>query len=198
MDVVSGLLCPDLDGPASFAGELAWPALVAKARGQTVYWNAWGGDDPINRYIQWAARSVQKEFGVEVRHVKLADTAEAVTRVLAEKAAGKVTRGSVDLLWINGQNFAAMKEHGLLHGPFTQMLPNFQLVDTTTKPTSNDFTVPVDGLEAPWSMAQFVFIYDTARVTDAPRDRPTARMGQSASGTIHVSAAARLSGHDIP
>jgi putative thiamine transport system substrate-binding protein len=32
-----------------------------------------------------------------------------------------------------------------------------------------DFTVPVEGLEAPWGMAQIVFIYDTARVSDPPR-----------------------------
>jgi putative thiamine transport system substrate-binding protein len=89
--------------------------------------------------------------------------------VLAEKAAGKTARGSVDLIWINGENFAALKEHGLLYGPFTQSLPNFRLVDTNNKPTLNDFTVPVDGLEAPWSMAQFVFLYDTHRLARPPR-----------------------------
>jgi putative thiamine transport system substrate-binding protein len=155
---------------SALAGDASgWGAIVAKARGQKVYWNAWGGDDRINAYIDWASRAVQKQFDVEVHHVKLTDTAEAATRVLAEKAAGKSSNGSVDLIWINGQNFAAMKEHGLLYGPFTQSLPNFRLVDTNNKPTQSDFTVPVDGLEAPWSMAQFVFLYDTARVINPPR-----------------------------
>ena len=31
----------------------------------------------------------------------------AVARVVAEKAAGQLTGGSVDLIWINGENFAA-------------------------------------------------------------------------------------------
>ncbi|MEO8426193.1 MAG: ABC transporter substrate-binding protein, partial [Verrucomicrobiota bacterium] len=153
-------------------GEADWSSITAKARGQTIYWNAWGGDDRINAYIDWASRAVRDQFGVEVRHVKLTDTAEAVTRVLAEKAAGKNDKGSVDLIWINGENFAAMKKHGLLYGPFTQTLPNFPLVDTGSKPTLTDFTVPVDGLEAPWSMAQFVFLYDTARLADPPRTPP--------------------------
>ena len=155
--------------PLSAAETNDWPGTLAAARGQTVFWNAWGGDDRINAYLDWAASEVKQRFGVEVRQVKLGDTAEAVTRVLAEKAVGKNDQGSADLIWINGENFAAMKQHGLLYGPFTDRLPNFRFVDTTGKPTLTDFTVPVEGLEAPWSMAQFVFLYDTARVPHPPR-----------------------------
>ncbi len=155
--------------PCSNAGDSGWPTTLAKARGQIVYWNAWGGDGRINAYIQWACKEAQKRFGIEVRHVKLSDTAEAVNRVLAEKAAGKTKNGSIDLIWINGENFAAMKKQHLLYGPFTEKLPNFGWVDTENKPTLSDFTVPVEGLEAPWSMAQFVFLYDSAQVPHPPR-----------------------------
>lgn len=153
---------------ASEKNSKEWQATLAEARGQTVYWNAWGGDERSNSYIAWAAREVRSRFQVEVRHVKLGDTAEATSRVLAEKAAGKNSHGSVDLIWINGENFAALKEHRLLHGPFTDQLPNFKLVDTVNQPTLTDFTLPVDGLEAPWSMAQFVFHYDSARIAQPP------------------------------
>lgn len=146
-----------------------WPTTLAKARGQTVFWNAWGGDDRINAYIDWAARESKRRFGIDVRHVKAGDTAEVVSRVLAEKAGGRNEAGSTDLIWINGENFAAMKKHALLFGPFTSRLPNFQWVDTLHKPTLLDFTVPVDGLEAPWSMAQLVFLHDTARLAVPPR-----------------------------
>lgn len=154
------------------ASDSDWSSTLAQARGQTVYWNAWGGDDRMNAYIEWTAREMKRQFGVDVRHVKLSDTAEAVTRVLAEKAAGQTHRGSADVIWINGENFAAMKRHGLLFGPFTDRLPNYALVDTNTLPTLIDFTVPVDGLEAPWSMAQFVFLYDRVRVPRPPRTMP--------------------------
>ncbi len=61
-------------------------------------------------------------------------------------------------MWINGENFAAMKRDGLLGEPFTQDLPNFKWVDTVNKPTTLiDFSVPTDGLEAPWGMAQLTF-----------------------------------------
>ncbi len=155
--------------PAFGAENPSWTDILNKARGQTVYWNAWGGDPRINSHIQWACKEAQKRFGVDVRHVKLSDTADAVNRVLAEKAAGKTDKGSTDLIWINGENFAAMKRQNLLYGPFTEKLPNFRLVDTENKPTLSDFTVPIEGLEAPWSMAQFVFLYDTAQLQNPPR-----------------------------
>jgi putative thiamine transport system substrate-binding protein len=159
--------------PGAQGAELSWEAIVAQARGQTVFWNAWGGDERINGYIAWVGRRVAEDHGVSLRHVKLADTADAVARVLAEKAAGRGDGGSVDLIWINGENFAAMKAHGLLFGPFTERLPNFQLVDFADKPTTLiDFTVPTEGLEAPWGMAKIVFIYDSARVKGTPGSIP--------------------------
>jgi putative thiamine transport system substrate-binding protein len=147
-----------------------WKAVLTEARGQTVYFNAWAGSERINDYIDWIGERVSAEYGITLTHVKLADTADAVARVLAEKAAGRTSGGSVDLIWINGENFAAMKAQSLLFGPFAESLPNYQWVDNLGKPTTRvDFTVPVDGLEVPWGMAQIVFLHDTARVSEPPR-----------------------------
>ncbi len=156
---------------AAGASAQDWNAIVKKARGQTVFWNAWAGDEKINAYIAWVGEQTARRYGVTVRHVKLGDTAEAVARVVAEKAAGRDEGGSVDLIWINGENFAAMKRNGLLFGPWTAQMPNLALVDFNGKPTTRvDFTVPVDGLEAPWGMAQIVFNYDSAHVAEPPRN----------------------------
>jgi putative thiamine transport system substrate-binding protein len=147
-----------------------WPAVETEARGQTVYFHAWGGDPRRNDFIAWAGAEVAARFGVEVVHVKLSDTAEAVARVVAEKAAGRETGGAVDLVWINGPNFAAMKAQDLLFGPWAEAVPNWAYVDVEGKPgVRSDFTVPTDGLEAPWGMAQVVFYHDTARLPDPPR-----------------------------
>ncbi len=144
-------------------------ALTA-ARGQTVYFNAWGGDSRINDFIAWVGGEVWARFGIKLEHVKLADTAEAVTRVLGGKVAGQLDGGGIDLIWINGENFAAMKQHGLLFGPILHLLPNMKFVDPGTKPSIlSDFTVPTDGMEAPWGMAQLVFFHDSARVAQPPR-----------------------------
>ncbi|MCG6858890.1 MAG: ABC transporter substrate-binding protein, partial [Salaquimonas sp.] len=142
-----------------------WQSIEKAARGQTVYFNAWGGAGNINDYIAWAGAEVEKRYGVRVVHVKLDDTANAVAKVVAEKAAGHDDGGSIDLIWINGENFAAMKRQGLLLSPgWADKLPNWRYVDWKTKPTvRTDFTVPTDGQEAPWGMAKLVFYNDTAR-----------------------------------
>ncbi len=158
---------------ASSFGASAWDAVLAKARGETVYWNAWGGDERTNAFIDWVSQEMQARYGVTVRQVKLSDTSEAVTRVLAEKTAGRDKDGSIDLIWINGPNFLSMKSKGLLYGPFADSLPNYRFVDTTTKQSNViDFTIPVEGMESPWRLAQFVFNDDSARVKDAPHAIP--------------------------
>ena len=150
-----------------------WKAVKQAAEGQTVYWHAWGGSNAINDYIRWAGDRLAERHGVTVEHVKLKDTADAVSRVIAEKSAGKDQGGSVDLIWINGENFAAMKEKGLLFGPWAEDVPNWKYVDIEGKPAvTSDFTVPTDGLEAPWGMAQIIFYHDTAHLTDPPRSIP--------------------------
>ena len=143
-----------------------WQDTLTAARGQTVYWNAWGGDQRTNDFIAWVGEQTQERYGVSVEQVKLSDTAEAISRVIAEKSAGKDTGGAVDLIWINGPNFLAMKDAGLLHGPFVSDLPNAQFVDLGAgSAASVDFTVPVEGMESPWRLAKFVFAHDSARVT---------------------------------
>jgi putative thiamine transport system substrate-binding protein len=154
----------------ALAQPLAWDIVVAKARGQTVNWNAWAGDESANAFIAWVGAEVEQRYGVRINHVKLKDTVEAVTRVVAEKAAGRDAGGTVDLIWINGPNFLTMKQQSLLFGPFTQVLPAFAKVDVThTRSNVVDFTIPVDGLESPWRRAQVVFVHDSKRVPAAPR-----------------------------
>lgn len=147
----------------------AWEAVLEEADGQHVYFHAWGGDPRRNAFIDWAGDTVSSRHGVQVTQVKLSDTSEAVAHVVAERAAGRDAGGAVDLIWINGPNFAAMKDQGLLFGPWAEDLPNWRYVDVEGKPTvRSDFTVPTEGLEAPWGMAQIVFYHDTARLPDPP------------------------------
>lgn len=141
-----------------------WDAVLSEAKGETVYFNAWGGAENINAYLDWTGEELARRYGVKLVHVKLDDTANAVAKVVAEKAAGKDEGGTVDLIWINGENFASMKEQGLLFAPgWAESLPNWRYVDIENKPTiRTDFTIPVDGLESPWGMGKLVFFHDSA------------------------------------
>ncbi|MGB3690307.1 MAG: ABC transporter substrate-binding protein [Jannaschia helgolandensis] len=146
-----------------------WDAVSQAAQGQTVYWYAWGGSTATNDFIAWIGDRAEQQ-GVRLEHVKLSDTADAVGAVLTELQAGRETGGSVDLIWINGANFASMKSVGLLFGPFAEQLPNWQYVDVDGKTVTSDFTVPTEGYESPWAMAQLVFVYDSARVPEPPKN----------------------------
>lgn len=144
-----------------------WDTVVEQAAGQTVYWNAWGGSTTTNDFIAWVGEQVAAEYVVTLEHVKLTDTADAVTRVLSEKQAGEDDDGAIDMIWINGANFAAMKDADLLFGPYAEQLPNWALVDVDGKTVQTDFTVPVEGYESPWAMAQVVFVHNTATMPDS-------------------------------
>ena len=147
--------------------EESWAEIEARAKGQTVYFNAWAGSPQVNAYIAWAADEVNTRHGITLEHVKLTDTAEAVRRVRDEVKAGG--EGSADLIWINGQNFHVMKEEQLLFGPFTEELPNFALVDIDGKPTTIvDFAEGTEGLESPWGIAQLTFFADGAKLDTPP------------------------------
>ena len=149
----------------------SWDQVVKKAKGQTVFFNAWGGSDQINDYIRWVESEVGERYDITLRHIKVSDTASVVSRVLAEKNAGRDEKGTVDLVWINGENFKSMKDNGLLYGPFAETLPSFNGVDPEQKKTTVvDFGEPVEGYESPWGMAQLVFIYDSAETKTPPKN----------------------------
>ena len=145
-----------------------WKSVEKVAQGETVYFNAWGGGEAINAYIDWAAGTVQERYGVIVKHVKVADAAEVVKRVQTEVQAGRNEKGSVDLIWVNGENFKNLKQAKLLFGPWAEQLPNWKLVDQS-KPVRVDFSEPTDGLEAPWGTAQLTFIANKAVTPVPPR-----------------------------
>lgn len=144
-----------------------WQKIEQQADGQTVYFHAWGGSQEINRYIQWAGKELKSRYNVTLNHVKVTDISETTTRLIAEKAAGKNSGGSVDMVWINGENFKSMKDNQLLFGPFVDGLPSWQYVDKTL-PVDVDFSEPTDGLEAPWGVGQLVFIYDQETLNNPP------------------------------
>lgn len=150
----------------------SWTDVQREARGQTVYFNAWGGDAAINRYVAWAAGEVKREYGVNLVLVKISDIAETVARVQAEKATGRSRGGSVDLMWINGENFASLKQAGLLFGPWDDGIPNARFLDAADSTQRTDFALATAGFEVPWGGARFTFFYDARTIDNAPPRDP--------------------------
>ena len=56
-----------------------WQAIEANAKGQTIYFYAWGGSSTINQYIERWATIAQERHDVTVKHVKVDDISIAVS-----------------------------------------------------------------------------------------------------------------------
>ncbi len=149
---------------------LKWDDAVKAAHGQTVDWYMWGGSPAVNKYVNgYLAANLEKIYGIHLRQVPVKDIAEIVSKLVVEKQAGKDNGGSVDLMWINGENFRTCKQYDLLYGPFAERLPNQQYVNWSSPTVKNDFGTPVDGMESPWGSAQMVMIHDSAKIPQPPQ-----------------------------
>lgn len=144
-----------------------WNEILEKAKGKTVNFYGWGGDDKRNEWIDSYLIPIMKDkYDVTVNRVGM-DIDEINNLLLAEKNSDK--DGNVDVVWINGENFANAKKNDFLYGPFTQKLPNFNdYIDAESSDVKFDFGEPVEGMEAPYGKAQFVFLYDSAKIKTPP------------------------------
>lgn len=145
----------------------SWQSISQQARGQTVWFNAWGGDPAVNRYLDWVSAEVKRDYAVDLRIVHIADAADAVKRIQTEARAGRSRGGSIDLLWINGENFRTLKQANLLRSDWAEKLPNWRYVDTR-KPVREDFSIATDGAESPWGSAQLTFIARRSQLAQPP------------------------------
>jgi putative spermidine/putrescine transport system substrate-binding protein len=142
--------------------------IARRARGTTVRFGMWAGDEARNRFHQGpAAEAVKRELGLTLQIVPLADVADAINKLLNEKSAGVASGGSIDFVWINGENFRTAKQGGLLWGPFAEKLPSIRFFDEVA--WRRDFGTSTGGYEAPVEQAQFVLAYDSVRVPSPPK-----------------------------
>lgn len=148
-----------------------WDEIETEAKGGTVNWFMWGGSDTINAYVSdYVAGRLKSEYDITLNRVPITDAADIVNLILTEKEAGITDAGTVDLIWINGENFRSMRQGDLAFCGYTDLLPNTALVNWDNPAIANDFGVPVDGCEVPWNTVQFAFAHDSAVVAEPPRD----------------------------
>ncbi len=165
--------CAAPDRPVGSGAETrSWSQISEQAQGQTVDLWMYGGDQQGNAYVDDDLVPAAAKLGVTLRRVPVADTSDAMIRILAERQAG-TDAGSVDLVWVNGDNFATGKQADAWRCGWSSLLPNMTYVAPDDTLVSQDFGTEVGGCEAPWHKAQFTLVYDTARV-DAP---PTSMSG---------------------
>ena len=142
--------------------------IVKAAKGTTVTFYGWGGDENRNNWLNTTVADYVKEHYDITLEVVGMNIDEILAKLSGEKQAGS-PKGSIDMIWINGENIYSAKANGLLWGPFTGKLPNMEAyIDLNDPETLNDFCMPIDGYEAPYAKAQMVMFADTAVTPDLP------------------------------
>ncbi len=144
-----------------------WDAVLAQAKGQRVNWYMYGGDDTLNAFVTGFVADQLGKAGVTLNQVKITDTVDAVNKVLGEVQAGRSTDGSVDAIWLNGENFATGVQANLWSCGWDKTLPNSRFVDFTDPAVATDFGIPVNGCEAVWQQADSALVYDSAALDTA-------------------------------
>ena len=149
-----------------------WNSVLEAAKGKTVTFQSWGGDENWNNW--WTGelnKMYQEKYGVSINLVTEDATSEGVTIVGDEKQAGKkFGEGSIDMVWIDQENFATMKTTGLLYGPINDYLPNFsKYLNADDSFVQMDCGTPVEGYEIPIHAGPFIMVHDTAQTPTAPK-----------------------------
>ncbi|MDO6354065.1 ABC transporter substrate-binding protein [Caloramator sp. CAR-1] len=147
----------------------SWDDILKIAKGTTVTFYGWGGDENINRWLDGiVAKELKEKYDITLERVPMLPN-EYLPKLLNEKQLN--SKGTIDIVWINGENFYTAKRNGLLFGPFTEKLPNFNsYIDKTSTDILYDFGYPVEGYEAPYGRAQMVFIADSKKIDFLPKD----------------------------
>ncbi|MCC5910494.1 MAG: ABC transporter substrate-binding protein [Clostridiaceae bacterium] len=149
--------------------EESWESILQEAEGTEVSFYGWGGSQRTNDWIDnFLAVRLKEEYNITLNRVPM-NIDEVLNKLLGEKQMNVM--GTTDVVWINGENFYTAKTNDLLFGPFTHKLPNFnQYIDADSVEVKYDFGFPVEGYEAPYGKAQFVMVYDEARVEAIPQN----------------------------
>ena len=170
---------------AFIGGTATWEDVQARAKEEgTVNLYYWGGSDRINIWMDQVATAGLAEEGVKLNPVRITGTKDAVDLVLTEMSSGKgIGEGSVDAIWVNGENFATLKRQNALLGAFADKTPNSMNIEwNADDPRSllnlRDFGVETGMAEMPWSGQQYVCAANTARVDRA--DLPSTFAGLQA------------------
>lgn len=145
-------------------------SIVEQAKGQTVTFYGWGGNEANNRWIDTVlAPTVKEKYDITLKRVPM-DIEQVMGKLVGEKQAGK-QNGSIDMIWINGENFYSAKENDLLFGPVTNYLPNFsKYVDSEAENIKFDYGYPTDGYESPYGNNQMVLMIDSSKTSEMPQN----------------------------
>ncbi len=129
----------------------------------------WGGNDGINKYMDnFVKKRLKEKYNITLKRVPM-NASDFVAKILNEKK-NNTKESTIDVIWVNAENFKVLKEAKGLYGPFTNVLIN---QNTLYNPNLNelhyDSGIPIEGYEAMWGAAQLVYSYDNEIIKSPPK-----------------------------
>lgn len=145
---------------------------LAAAGSQVNFW-MWNGGARYNNWVDnWLAPRMLAKYQIRVvRNPDPSGAPEAVQRLRDEQTSGTST-SSVDMIWINGNNFRNLKDEGFAYCNWANKLPSSKHYNWFSPSIAFDFGVSTQGCEMPYNTAQIVFFHQTQLLPDPPRTVP--------------------------
>ena len=120
---LSLVACEKSSKTSANVDEMTYEQLLEEAKGSTVTFYGWGGDEDLNAWLDDVfAPEMKEKYDITMERVPM-DIDQVLSQLSGEIQAGKED-GSIDMIWINGENFKSAKENNMLYGSFLEKLPN--------------------------------------------------------------------------
>ena len=88
--------------------DMSWDEIVEAAKGTDVAFYGWGGDENRNNWLNGTvAKYLKDNYDINFEYVGM-DINDILAKLTSEKEAGEEI-GSIDMIWINGENFYTAK-----------------------------------------------------------------------------------------
>ena len=101
---ISLVACGKSSDTSSDVDNMTYEQLLEEAKGSTVTLYGWGGDEDLNKWLDDVfAPEMKKKYDITMERVPM-DIDQVLSQLTGEVQAGEED-GSIDMIWINGENF---------------------------------------------------------------------------------------------
>lgn len=153
-------------------------ALVEQAKGTEVSFYGWGGDEDLNNWLDsYYAPLMKEKYDITIKRVPMG-IEDILSQLTGELQAGERkaknindASGTIDMVWINGENFATASENQMLLDYYAWKAPNLEKYMTKDSDKVNfDFGYTIKGREIPYGEAQLVMYNDAELTPETPKN----------------------------
>lgn len=149
-----------------------WNLLLKSANGTEVVAVVPDQDDP---YVEWLEKDfapvVKEAYGIDlivkrIAYEKLYNQLELEKQLRDKEEGGK---GSIDLILLRGDGYAALKRNDLIYHSFAEKLPNIRLLDMDALSYKYRDGLPNEGSYVPVARNMLTMLYSSEIFYDSPQ-----------------------------